>query len=144
VQHFVIEPQNVETDDEIGALQILEEAVHLFLAVNCVIAAPGAERHADAHAHAIDVAPAAHFLGGLLRFEIEINNVFHFGVPSAGLRPYLRYRFMAIKPFAALRPKPELAARICELPYDVMSSDEARAPCRRQPAQFSPRQQAGD
>ncbi len=32
-----------------------------------------------------------------------------------------------IKPFAALRPKPELAARICELPYDVMSSAEARA-----------------
>jgi len=31
-----------------------------------------------------------------------------------------------IKPFAALRPKPELASRICELPYDVMSSDEAR------------------
>jgi uncharacterized protein (DUF1015 family) len=31
-----------------------------------------------------------------------------------------------IKPFAALRPNPELAARICELPYDVMSSDEAR------------------
>ena len=25
-----------------------------------------------------------------------------------------------------MRPKPELAARICELPYDVMSSDEAR------------------
>ncbi len=31
-----------------------------------------------------------------------------------------------IKPFAALRPQPELAAKICELPYDVMSSDEAR------------------
>ena len=31
-----------------------------------------------------------------------------------------------LKPFAALRPKPELAARICELPYDVMSSEEAR------------------
>src|SRR6185436_2967286 len=31
-----------------------------------------------------------------------------------------------IKPFPALRPKPELAQRICELPYDVMSSDEAR------------------
>lgn len=31
-----------------------------------------------------------------------------------------------IKPFAALRPKPELASRICELPYDVMSSAEAR------------------
>jgi uncharacterized protein (DUF1015 family) len=31
-----------------------------------------------------------------------------------------------VKPFAALRPKPELASRICELPYDVMSSAEAR------------------
>lgn len=31
-----------------------------------------------------------------------------------------------IKPFAALRPKPDLASRICELPYDVMSSEEAR------------------
>ena len=31
-----------------------------------------------------------------------------------------------LKPFAALRPKPELAAQICELPYDVMSSGEAR------------------
>src|SRR5580698_6299781 len=32
-----------------------------------------------------------------------------------------------IKPFAALRPRPELASKICELPYDVMSSAEARA-----------------
>jgi uncharacterized protein (DUF1015 family) len=31
-----------------------------------------------------------------------------------------------IKPFAALRPQPALASRICELPYDVMSSEEAR------------------
>ena len=31
-----------------------------------------------------------------------------------------------LKPFAALRPKPELASQICELPYDVMSSEEAR------------------
>jgi uncharacterized protein (DUF1015 family) len=31
-----------------------------------------------------------------------------------------------LKPFAALRPKTELAEKICELPYDVMSSDEAR------------------
>jgi uncharacterized protein (DUF1015 family) len=30
-----------------------------------------------------------------------------------------------VKPFAALRPKAELAQCICELPYDVMSSDEA-------------------
>ena len=31
-----------------------------------------------------------------------------------------------LRPFAALRPRPELASRICELPYDVMSSEEAR------------------
>src|SRR5881275_920534 len=31
-----------------------------------------------------------------------------------------------IKPFAALRPNPQLAGSICELPYDVMSSEEAR------------------
>jgi uncharacterized protein (DUF1015 family) len=32
-----------------------------------------------------------------------------------------------IQPFAALLSKPELVARICELPYVVMSSGEARA-----------------
>jgi uncharacterized protein (DUF1015 family) len=31
-----------------------------------------------------------------------------------------------IKPFAALRPRPNFAERVCELPYDVMSSAEAR------------------
>lgn len=41
-----------------------------------------------------------------------------------------------IKPFAALRPKAELAGRICELPYDVMSSDEARASARDNPLSF--------
>jgi len=41
-----------------------------------------------------------------------------------------------VKPFAALRPKPELASRICELPYDVMSSDEARALAAGNPLSF--------
>jgi uncharacterized protein (DUF1015 family) len=41
-----------------------------------------------------------------------------------------------IKPFAALRPKSELAAQICELPYDVMSSDEARALAAGNPLSF--------
>jgi len=37
-------------------------------------------------------------------------------------------RLMAtLKPFAALRPRPVLAPEICELPYDVVSSEEARA-----------------
>jgi uncharacterized protein (DUF1015 family) len=41
-----------------------------------------------------------------------------------------------IKPFAALRPRPELAAQICELPYDVMSSAEARAVAAGNPLSF--------
>ena len=41
-----------------------------------------------------------------------------------------------LKPFAALRPQPELAAQICELPYDVMSSDEAREMAAGNPLSF--------
>jgi len=41
-----------------------------------------------------------------------------------------------LKPFAALRPKPELAENICELPYDVMSSDEAREIAAGNPLSF--------
>ncbi len=41
-----------------------------------------------------------------------------------------------VKPFAALRPDPKLAGRICELPYDVMSSDEARDIAKGNPLSF--------
>ncbi|MDC0144616.1 DUF1015 family protein [Verrucomicrobia bacterium] len=41
-----------------------------------------------------------------------------------------------LKPFSALRPKAELAAKICELPYDVMSSDEARDLAKSNPFSF--------
>src|SRR5688572_33418980 len=41
-----------------------------------------------------------------------------------------------LKPFAALRPKPDLAAHICELPYDVMSSEEAREMAAGNPLSF--------
>ena len=41
-----------------------------------------------------------------------------------------------IKPFVALRPEPGLAARICELPYDVMSSEEARQMSAGNPLSF--------
>src|SRR5436190_15264209 len=42
----------------------------------------------------------------------------------------------SIHPFAALRPKPDLASRLCELPYDVMSSDEARQLAAGNPLSF--------
>jgi uncharacterized protein (DUF1015 family) len=41
-----------------------------------------------------------------------------------------------IRSFPALRPRPELAAQICELPYDVMSSEEARAMAAGKPLSF--------
>ncbi|MCC6233203.1 MAG: DUF1015 domain-containing protein [Verrucomicrobiales bacterium] len=41
-----------------------------------------------------------------------------------------------LSPFAALLPKPDLASRICELPYDVMSSEEARAMAAGNPLSF--------
>src|SRR5881628_680476 len=41
-----------------------------------------------------------------------------------------------IKPFAALRPAAELASKICELPYDVMSSAEARQIAAGNPLSF--------
>jgi uncharacterized protein (DUF1015 family) len=60
-----------------------------------------------------------------------------FGVRSRIKPAYLALRFMAtIEPFAALRPKPELASRICELPYDVMSSSEARHIAAGNPLSF--------
>jgi uncharacterized protein (DUF1015 family) len=41
-----------------------------------------------------------------------------------------------INPFRALRPDPGLASRICELPYDVMSSEEARQVAAGNPLSF--------
>ncbi len=41
-----------------------------------------------------------------------------------------------IKPFAALRPEPTLAGQICELPYDVLSSAEARDQAKGNPLSF--------
>ena len=42
----------------------------------------------------------------------------------------------SIKPFAALRPKPELASQICELPYDVLSAVETRGLAAGNPLSF--------
>jgi uncharacterized protein (DUF1015 family) len=56
--------------------------------------------------------------------------------PVAKPRPLPIRRPVTIKPFAALRPQPGLAAQICELPYDVMSSDEARETAAGNPLSF--------
>ena len=60
-----------------------------------------------------------------------------FCVPLPRGKRIFSAHFMAnLKPFAALRPKPELAAQICELPYDVMSSEEAREIAAGNPLSF--------
>jgi len=41
-----------------------------------------------------------------------------------------------VTPFAALRPDPELASQVCELPYDVMSSEEAKVMAAGNPLSF--------
>ena len=41
-----------------------------------------------------------------------------------------------VKPFRALRPRADLAERLCELPYDVMSSAEARLRAAGNPWSF--------
>jgi uncharacterized protein (DUF1015 family) len=41
-----------------------------------------------------------------------------------------------VKPFAALRPDPARAGSICELPYDVLSSAEARSAAAHNPLSF--------
>src|SRR6266576_5901078 len=84
VQDFIIEAEHIETHHEISALQVHEQLVHVFLAVNPVVPSRGVERHAHAHAHATDFIPAANFLGGLLRFEIEIYDVLRHA-PAADL-----------------------------------------------------------
>jgi uncharacterized protein (DUF1015 family) len=55
---------------------------------------------------------------------------------GGGLLTFAPHFMATVKPFAALRPKPELASRICELPYDVMSSDEAREMAAGNPLSF--------
>jgi uncharacterized protein (DUF1015 family) len=42
----------------------------------------------------------------------------------------------AIHPFAALRPAPAVAARVAAVPYDVVSTDEARALASGEPLSF--------
>jgi uncharacterized protein (DUF1015 family) len=55
---------------------------------------------------------------------------------DSGLPIFADYFMARIKPFCALRPKPGLAAKICELPYDVMSSAEARVMAEGNPLSF--------
>ncbi len=49
---------------------------------------------------------------------------------------FRRFVMATIRPFPALRPEPQLASQICQLPYDVMSSEEARQMAAGNPLSF--------
>jgi uncharacterized protein (DUF1015 family) len=57
-------------------------------------------------------------------------------LPLPGRLIIVHVNMSQIRPFAALRPKPLFAGKICELPYDVMSSAEAREIARGNPLSF--------
>lgn len=57
-------------------------------------------------------------------------------LPLPGTPTTLRANMAEIAPFAAVRPKASLAGQICQLPYDVMSSAEARALAQGNPLSF--------
>ena len=42
----------------------------------------------------------------------------------------------SVRPFRALRPRPELASEIADVPYDVVSAEEARALAQGRPSSF--------
>ena len=42
----------------------------------------------------------------------------------------------SVKPFRAYRPRPDLARQVASFPYDVISSDEARALAAGNPYSF--------
>ena len=74
-EHFVVEIDHVEPDDEVGAQELLHEVVHALLAEDLVFAETRAVGHAEAHAHVALFVPAADVVGGALGFEVKINDV---------------------------------------------------------------------
>src|SRR3954469_18437942 len=70
------------------------------------------------------------------RFRLLAACPINFGVRFGTSKPIFLRSMAKLKPFAALRPRPELAAQICELPYDVMSSAEAREMAAGNPLSF--------
>jgi uncharacterized protein (DUF1015 family) len=52
------------------------------------------------------------------------------------VEPNFKILMAIIKPFKALRPKPELAKQVASSPYDVLNSEEAREEAKNNPDSF--------
>ncbi len=77
VEDFVVEADDIETDDEIGALEFADEGIDVLLLVDLVTLTGGAVGHAHTHLQVPHMIPSADFIGGLLGFEIEVDDVLH-------------------------------------------------------------------
>lgn len=86
VEDFVIEAEDIETDDEIGAGEFLDEIVDLGFGVDFVGTPGGAIGDRDADAHIADFVPTSHLIGRFLGFDVHVDHVFHAG---ENLRPRL-------------------------------------------------------
>ena len=76
-EDVVVEVDDVETDDEIGAAQLFDQFVNLRFGEDPVLPVTSAERDADRHEHVRFLTPTADFRSALLRFQIEVNDVLH-------------------------------------------------------------------
>ena len=79
MQNLIIKPKIVETHDQVGALQLSDQFVHLFFAVDFIAASRCAVSHPHAQAHLRNIAPTTDFIRRFLRFQIKIDNVFCHG-----------------------------------------------------------------
>ena len=76
-----------------------------------------------------------HLAKRLIRFSM--NNLRLFGFFSRLAKRFRKFlRVATVKPFPALLPDASRASEICELPYDVMSTAEAKQMAEGRPCSF--------
>lgn len=81
-EDFVIEVDDIESDDEVGAQELIDESVDVFFGVDAIFAGGGGVGDAEGHSHVPFAVPAAGIVGGALGFEIEVDDVLGHGLGS--------------------------------------------------------------
>src|SRR5687768_763658 len=76
-QYFVIEVQHVIPNHQIRADKLGHELVNRSLVIDAILPRPRAVSYPDGHTHIAFSIPAPRIVRCALRFEIEINDVFH-------------------------------------------------------------------
>jgi hypothetical protein len=74
-QDFVVEADDVKSDHQIGAYQLLNQIVHPVLWKDPILAEDRAVSDSKRHAHIALLVPSAHIICRALSFEVEVDNV---------------------------------------------------------------------